>query len=77
MEGEEREAAMGLMAVVELGMSSSLSRDDSSPNRAKQRSKALVASGLSTRPYFFQLICLCLCFFCLLSLRVLHPFMKI
>lgn len=77
MEGAEGERAMGLRAVVGLGRWSSLSRDASSPSRANQWSKTLVASGLNTCPYFFQLLCICLCFFCLLYWRALHPSMKI
>lgn len=67
----------GAGAAVGLGRSSSLSRDASSPSRGSQWSKTLVASGLSTCPYFFQLVNICLRFFCLLYLRALHPFMKI
>lgn len=76
---EGREPAIppaGLRDVVGLERSS-LSRDASSPSRAKQQSKTLVDSGLSTCPHFFQLVCICLCFFCLPYLRARHPFMKV
>lgn len=60
----------GGRAAVGVGRLSSPSRDASSPSKANQWSKSLVASGLSTCPYFFQLVVFtCLCFFCLPYLR--------
>lgn len=67
-EGAEGEAARGLRAAVGLGRSSSPSRDASSPSRANQWSKSLVASGLSTCPYFFSTCCFHVFMFLLLAL---------
>lgn len=69
MEHAEREEAMGLRSVKGGLGSSSLSVNVFSPSRANPWNKPLMASGLSTCPYFFQLVRVCMFMFLLLALR--------
>lgn len=69
MEGAEEEEATGLRTVMGGLGTSSLSVNIFFPSRANQWSKPLMASGLSTCPYFFQLVCMCMFMFLLLALH--------